>query len=118
MFNCRSLDGGMSVLEADYRITCTTPDHTFYEIISGLVIGVFSIGMPCYLVILMLGRIQDYGSGTDSDRFVARRVGDELKIDDRAAADAIRDVSTGREYSFLVNSFKPRCARITFIRAT
>ena len=39
---------------------------------------------------------------------MARRVADELKIDDKQAAEAIRDVSTGREYSFLVNSYKPR----------
>jgi hypothetical protein len=38
----------------------------------------------------------------------ARRVADELKLDDRVAADAIRDVTTGREYSFLVNAYKPR----------
>ena len=48
----------------------------------------------------MLRRIDEYKSGGASERFVARRVGDELKMDDRVAADAIRDVSTGREYSF------------------
>ena len=36
------------------------------------------------------------------------RVTDELKIDDKTAAEAIRDVQTGREYSFLVNAYKPR----------
>ena len=72
----------------------------FYQIISGVVIVTFSIGMPCGLVVMMLCRIEDYGSGTDSDRFVARRVADELKIEDSVAADAIRDITTGREYSW------------------
>ena len=50
----------------------------------------------------MVRRMTDYVSVSASERFVARRVADELKIDDSVAADAIRDVSTGREYSFLV----------------
>ena len=108
MFNCRQLDGSLSVLETDYKIDCNGGRHAFYQIISGVVIVAFSIGMPCGLVVMMLRRIEDYGSGTDSDRFVARRVADELKIEDSVAADAIRDITTGREYSFLVNSFKPR----------
>ena len=36
------------------------------------------------------------------------QVADELKLDDISAADAIRDVNTGRQYSFLVNAYKPR----------
>jgi hypothetical protein len=108
MFNCRDLDGDVRVLQTDYGVDCNSPRHAHYKFASAVIIGGFSIGMPCHLVYRMIRRVQDYGSGTDSDRFVARRVGDELKIDDRAAADAIRDVSTGREYSFLVNSFKPR----------
>ena len=51
----------------------------------------------------MVRRMRDYIGVSASERFVARRVADELKLDDRVAADAIRDVTTGREYSFLVN---------------
>ena len=65
----------------------------------------------------LAGRCEGYGTGKDGDRFVAGGAVDGRKVEDRAAADAIRDVSTGREYSFLVNSFKPRCAHITFIHA-
>jgi hypothetical protein len=108
IFNCRRLDGGIRVLESDYRISCNDDNHTYYQFVSSVVIVTFSVGMPCSLVVMMLRRIEDYGSGTDSDRFVARRVADEMKIEDTEAADAIRDVNTGREYSFLVNSFKPR----------
>ena len=52
--------------------------------------------------------MRDYAGASASERFVARRVADELKLADRVAADAIRDVTTGREYSFLVNAYKPR----------
>ena len=56
----------------------------------------------------MVRRMRDYAGASTSERFVARRVADELKLADRVAADAIRDVTTGREYSFLVNAYKPR----------
>ena len=56
----------------------------------------------------MVRRMRDYAGANASERFVARRVADELKLADRVAADAIRDVTTGREYSFLVNAYKPR----------
>ena len=60
------------------------------------------------MVLLMVRRMRDYAGASTSERFVARRVADELKLADRVAADAIRDVTTGREYSFLVNAYKPR----------
>ena len=52
----------------------------------------------------MVRRMRDYAGSSNSERFVARRVADELKLADRVAADAIRDVTTGREYSFLVSA--------------
>ena len=63
---------------------------------------------PRWQVLLMVRRMRDYAGASASERFVARRVADELKLADRVAADAIRDVTTGREYSFLVNAYKPR----------
>jgi hypothetical protein len=57
------------------------------------------------MVRLMVRRMRVYAGASASERFVARRVADELKLEDRVAADAIRDVTTGREYSFLVNAY-------------
>ena len=54
------------------------------------------------MMVLMVRRMKDYISTSASERFVARCVADELKLADNVAADAIHDVSTGREYSFLV----------------
>jgi hypothetical protein len=58
----------------------------------------------------MLRRMREasYARASGSERFVARRMADELKLADSVAADAIRDVTTGREYSFLVNAYTPR----------
>ena len=70
---------------------------------AGAYVIVVSLGIPICMVLLMVRRMKDYAGASVSERFVARRVADELKLEDHVAADAIRDVSTGREYSFLVN---------------
>eukprot|EP01045_Picozoa_sp_COSAG04_P027837 COSAG04_NODE_4163_length_2261_cov_1.519426_1_plen_126_part_10 len=108
MYNCREIGGGVAVLRTDYRITCHTTEHQLFRIVAGVLIAVFSLGIPLYLVYLMARRLREYSASDDSDRFVARRVADELKIDDKQAMEAIHDVATGREYSFLVNAFKSR----------
>ena len=106
IFNCRTLDSDHEVLRMDYRVDCSDPDHTAYRYLAGMMIVVFAFGIPFAMSILMVGRMREYGSGDDTDRFMTRRVADELKISDIEAADAIRDVTTGREYSFLVNTYK------------
>ena len=108
MFNCRTVGVDLSVLVKDYSIHCSTEKHTTFQVIAGLYIAAVAFGIPLRMARLMFKRMQEYGGGSASDKFVARRVGDELKLDDQVAADAIRDCSTGREYSFLVNAFKPR----------
>jgi hypothetical protein len=73
-------------------------------------IALVPFGVPLFLGWQMVQRMQEYASSDQdgSTRFVARRVADELQLDDTVAADAIRDCNTGREYSFLVNAYKPR----------
>ena len=106
MFNCRPLDDNRQVLRMDYRINCETSEHATYQALAYAMIGTFSLGVPAYMGMLMLRRMREYKAGSESDRFVARRAADELKISDVLAADAMRDVATGREYSFLVNTYK------------
>lgn len=104
MFNCRPLGAGFQVLRVDYRVHCLTAEHSAYQVVAFIVILVVAVGFPLAMVILMLRRMHEYASSDDVDRFVARRVADELKLDDRVAEDVIRDVKTGREYSFLVRT--------------
>ena len=108
MFNCREVGVDLSVLVKDYSVHCSTEKHTTFQVIAGLYIAVVAFGIPLRMARLMFKRMREYGGGSASDKFVARRAGDELKLDDQVAADAIRDCNTGREYSFLVNAFKPR----------
>ena len=96
------------MLVKDYSIQCSTEKHRAFQIIAGVYVVLVALGIPIFMAALMVRRMREYGGGSGSDRFVARRVADELKIGDDMAADAVRDCNTGREYSFLVNAFKPR----------
>ena len=89
-------------------IHCTTHEHGTFKVLAGCYVVLVALGIPLYMGWLMVKRLREYKTGSGSDRFVARRVADELKLSDTVAADAIRDCNTGREYSFLVNSYKPR----------
>lgn len=108
MFNCRKVGADLSVLVKDYSIHCSTDKHVTFELAAAAYVCVVSFGIPLYMAWLMVARMREYKGSSSSDRFVARRIADELKIADDVAADAIRDCNTGREYSFLVNAYKPR----------
>jgi hypothetical protein len=96
------LDGDLSVLHKDYSISCSTQEHHMFELVAGAYVAVISFGIPISMAMLMVRRMREYSESSTGERFVARRVADELKLEDHVAADAIRDVTTGREYSFLV----------------
>jgi hypothetical protein len=106
IFNCRPLDSNHHVLRMHYEVDCNDPGHTAYLVVAAIMIVLFSFGIPIGISVLMISRMNEYGSRDDADRFMARRAADELKVTDVEAADAIRDVTTGREYSFLVNAYK------------
>jgi hypothetical protein len=50
MFNCRDLDGGLSVLHKDYSIKCSTDRHAAFEFIASAYVVCVSLGIPLYMV--------------------------------------------------------------------
>eukprot|EP01051_Picozoa_sp_SAG22_P005396 SAG22_NODE_319_length_12493_cov_33.326475_2_plen_727_part_00 len=95
MFNCRTLGGGLSVLHRDYSVSCTTEQYRLFQLIAAGYVAVVALGIPICMIVLMVQRMREYRGATASETFVARRVADELHIDDQLAADAIRDTNTG-----------------------
>ena len=108
LFNCRRLMADLRVLHEDYSVHCDTVAHLFFQTLAAAVALFFSAGVPVALIVVMLKRARAHNAVTDADRFVARRLAEELELDDRVAIDAIRDVSMGKEYSFLVSAYQPR----------
>ena len=108
LFNCRRLTDSMSVLTSDYSIVCESDEHRAFQIVGFFVIVCFAIGVPIGTMVLMFRRMQEYRGQHATDKFIARRVADELKVSDEVALDTMRDIAMGRQYSFLLSSFKPR----------
>ena len=108
VFNCRRLSADVQVLHEDYSVLCGTSEHALYQILAGAVALGFSAGVPVALMAMMMQRAREHSTVTAADRFVARRVAEELHLDDKKAIDVIRDVRMGREYSFLVNAYQSR----------
>jgi hypothetical protein len=50
MFNCRDLDGGLSVLHKDYSISCSTDRHAAFELIAAAYVACVSLGIPLCMV--------------------------------------------------------------------
>ena len=50
MFNCRELDGGLSVLHKDYSIKSSTDRHAAFELIAAAYVACVSLGIPLYMV--------------------------------------------------------------------
>ena len=104
VWHCRSL-GNFDVLSEDYGVECYTDEHIKYRVLSSVVIVVVAFGTPLLLARTVYRRRKQYAS-TPVDVLMAKRAADELLIDEVIVLESIRDVASGREYSFLVNSFK------------
>ena len=108
VFNCRRLAADLRVMYEDYSVDCGTGTHVAFQLLAAAIALCFSAGVPVALIAMMMKRARAHDAVTKADRFVARRCAEELQLDDRVAIDAIRDVSMGREYSFLVSAYQPR----------
>ena len=108
IFDCRQLGADLRVLREDYSVRCGNDAHMTFTLLAAAVAVFFSAGVPVALIAVMLRQARARDAVTDADRFVARRVAEELQLDDRAAIDVIQDVNMGKEYSFLVSAYHPR----------
>ena len=73
VYNCRELDGGVALLRTDYRVHCDNPQHRVFKGLAGVLIALFAVGIPLWLVVMMLRRMGDHNVGSDSVCFVDRR---------------------------------------------
>eukprot|EP01047_Picozoa_sp_COSAG01_P002788 COSAG01_NODE_76_length_28332_cov_298.876992_18_plen_399_part_00 len=107
-FICRQLTPEMSVLELDDTTTCESSGHTVLKGISAVVIAVFSIG-PVILFFYFRSKAKDWKNNQcEKYHKPARRMHVELGVDLKEAEFVIRDIIFGRDYSMLMDAFRPR----------
>ena len=53
MFACENLDDGAIYLRADYRIQCDSPKHRAFQVYAGLMIVLYTVGIPVFYSVLL-----------------------------------------------------------------
>jgi ABC-type branched-subunit amino acid transport system substrate-binding protein len=108
-FICTQMTPDSSVLDVDDSVTCEDGSHITMQILSYIVIVVVAVGLPVALLYVLLRKIKTYekeSQGTNYD--TAKRIAVELDVDVQAAQFVIRDITIGRDYSFVMDAFKPQ----------
>jgi hypothetical protein len=109
-FICRDLSPTTSVLEADDSVFCEDSGHQTLQALSGVVVAVVAFGLPALFGAVMIWAARSYDRETaDRERVAtAQRISTELKVDLTAVEYVMRDITIGRDYSFLMDAYKPR----------
>ncbi|CAN0064352.1 unnamed protein product, partial [Hapterophycus canaliculatus] len=55
-FACEELDDGSNYLRADYRIECDSSKHKAFAIYAGIMIVVYTVGIPAFYAFLLFRR--------------------------------------------------------------
>jgi hypothetical protein len=107
-FICRSLTPTDSVLESDDNVLCEEPRHIGIQVLSSFVVAVFACGLPLAFGFILLRKASVYQRDTEgSNVALAKKVAEDLKVDEKQASFVIRDISIGEDYSFLMDAYVP-----------
>ena len=112
-FICKKLgvtpDGEpITVLSSDDSVFCEDPSHRALQVVSAVVIVVVAIGLPLGFGFVLVRASRQYErEAAGKNKEVALRIAKELDADEAQAAWVVRDVTIGRDYSFLMDAYKP-----------
>eukprot|EP01046_Picozoa_sp_COSAG06_P054339 COSAG06_NODE_9647_length_1852_cov_1.118654_2_plen_439_part_01 len=108
-FICTALTPTDSMLAADDSVMCEAPAHRHIQLLSGIVIVLFSFGVPVVFGATLIRKAQQYDKETlGLNAALARRVAEKLNVNPAAAEYVIRDVVIGKDYSFIMDAYSPR----------
>ena len=107
-FICLPLTATTSVLEIDDAVICEEPSHVRMQWLSGIVIAVVALALPCCTLYKLASKALHYENNTRQQyATVAKRMSTEMKIDIHVAEYVIRDIVIGQELGFLMDAFQP-----------
>ena len=102
---CRPLSPDYSLLEADDGVLCEDSQHFTIQVLSSVVIVLFSFGTPMAFGYILITKARDYGREQQGHRAtLARQVAEEFGVETSVAAYVIRDTIIGADYSFLMDA--------------
>ena len=108
-FLCKQLDETHHVLDADDSIYCEDAHHRRLQGASMVIIALVAIGMPLLFGFILMRSAHVYNKHTRGENAsMAKRLAKEMQVEDEVAEYVVRDVTIGRDFSFLMDAFIPR----------
>ena len=110
VLNCRTIDDGVDVLVSDYSVNCNTSTHNNLEVVTVILILVFSLSLPILMMVVTnISRNKKNKQFTTPEwSYITRRVMTQLGLNDLAEVkSSIIDTSLGLRYGSLIIAFKP-----------
>ena len=99
---------GFSILDADDQIECQEAGHRALQTVSGVIIAFIACGLPVIFAIVLIRAASQYQRDhTAPNNLLAQRVAKDTDVEIETAAWVIRDVTIGRDYSFLMDAYDP-----------
>lgn len=105
-FICTAMTPDTTVLDMDDAVICESSSHIRIQIASYIVIAVVAIGLPITLYIVLSRKSAAYSE--TANKTTAKRIALELDVEVSTVEYVIRDITIGRQFSFLMDAFKPR----------
>eukprot|EP01048_Picozoa_sp_COSAG05_P021791 COSAG05_NODE_4124_length_1662_cov_1.570697_2_plen_186_part_00 len=112
-FNHIKISSHMEVLHDDDRVfvdSANSSDGVAIVIgLSYVVTVIVAFGVPLMVLAYLLRKIGKYASSAESgyDRSAAHHIAEDLSVTENQAAYVIRDVTVGKEFSFLMDAYRP-----------
>jgi hypothetical protein len=106
-FICRSLTPTDSVLESDDSVLCEESRHLVIQVLSYFVVILFACGLPLAFGFILVRKASVYQRDTaGSNVALAKKVAEDLNVDEKQASFVIRDITIGEDYSFLMDAVR------------
>lgn len=84
---------------------CEDPGHRTLQAFSGIVVAVIAFGLPVLFDVVLIRSARSYEREFAVPKEeVAKRLAKEMNVDVTVAGYVIRDITIGRDYSFLMVS--------------
>jgi hypothetical protein len=107
-FICRQLTPDISVLDQDDSVVCEDASHRVLQTISGVIIVVVAFGLPVLFAFVLIRSARNYTRDfAGPHEAIVQRVASDMDVTPNTAAWVVRDITIGRDYSFLMDAYSP-----------
>ena len=91
----------------DDSVLCEESRHRVIQVLSYFVVIMFACGLPLAFGFILVRKASAYQRDTaGSNVALAKKVAEDLNVDEKQASFVIRDITIGEDYSFLMDAVR------------